>query len=313
MNWIRILAIFIATSTLFLSLFKPVAAGKLEDMQSLQYSYGNIIEFSKKDFRKYVLTDQREYDVVIYYTLSQRCEHCVSTEQELREAAYSYLQAGKHQVSETNPRPIFFAKIEYNKNTEEYFRISEYQSVPILSVSTPEMGKEYVDTKMMLYPKNLEWRISGQDFVDAGKILEHLNKVTNNEVELKFTLGRILMGNVLIFSVLGILFFFKDQIGDIIQQRLIWMFGTAAIYIMCIGGTAFNMIHRVPTFRYGHDQSGNVVVEEYFQRNQRSQYAGEGYMVSMLMFLIGSSMVGFTYIGRLENGFRKEAVCLGVI
>lgn len=48
------------------------------------------------------------------------------------------------------------------------------------------------------------------------------------------------------------------------------------------------MIHQVPTFRYGYDSSGSVVVEEYIQKNQRSQYSGEGYMISMLMMTIGA-------------------------
>jgi len=34
---------------------------------------------------------------------------------------------------------------------------------------------------------------------------------------------------------------------------------------MCIGGTAYNMIHGVPNFRYAKDEaSGNYYIDEYF-------------------------------------------------
>lgn len=66
----------------------------------------------------------------------------------------------------------------------------------------------------------------------------------------------------------------------------------------------------MPTFKYTQDGAGNLVVEEFFQRNQRGQYAGEGYICSVLMFLIASAMVAFTRVNTMENGIKKEGIAL---
>lgn len=297
---------------LFMSFIKPVAASKITELQDLQ-SKENIISFTKSQYTKYVLESTGDYDIVMYYTLSTRCEHCEDTYSELYQVANSYISAGKHTPTDKSEKPVFFAKLEFNKMNEDLFRLSEFTSVPILTLATDELSKFYLAQGFAKYDKHFEWRMNPQDFVDAGKILEHINKLTNHSVELRYTLNRVLLGNGLILGLVAIVFFFKDHLAALLRIRIIWVIGTAIIFIMCIGGTAFNMIHRVPTFKYGHDQSGNMVVEEYFQRNQRSQYQGEGYMASMLMILIGGTMVGFVYMSKMQDSLKKEAICMTLI
>ena len=73
------------------------------------------------------------------------------------------------------------------------------------------------------------------------------------------------------------------------------------------------MIHSPPTFKYKYDQSGSLSVEEYFRRDQRSQYYGEGYLTSMLMLTIGVIFILFTLLNQfgIKDSMRKEAI--GVI
>lgn len=295
MGYVKTIALVIAVLTFFLSMIEPVAAKdqKTKDMEELQES-NLIIELNRNDFIKYVLSQNKEYDVLVYYTLSQNCDHCVDIEKELQQVSYSYIKSNKHLLEHTQ-RPIFFVKIEYNQANSEIFAASGFQSVPIICLANEKLAKKYAKNGDAKYDSKYEWKMSTQDFHDAGKLLEHVNKVTHSDVELKYTLYRIMMGNILIFGIAGVLFFFKDYLGGLLRNKTIWMVGTAIIYIQCIGGIAFNMIHKVPTFKYGHDSTGGMVVEEYFQRNQRSQYAGEGYMASLLMFTIGALMVGYVY------------------
>lgn len=233
MGLISKLAILVAIATLLFSLIKPVAADSknFQDLQSRMASE-LIIEFSKSDFIKYVMTESREYDVLIYYTLTSKCTHCVTIEDELKEVAYSYVQSKKH-LSEGNPnRPVIFAKMEYNADNAEIFAASDYTSVPILALAKPSIVKKFISDKIIEYPDSLEWKISSQDFFDAGKLLEHINKITNSDVELKYTFYRIMMGNILIFGVLAVLFFFKDHIAEVLQLRIVWIVGTVIIYIL---------------------------------------------------------------------------------
>jgi len=234
-------------------------------------------------------------------------------EEELNEAAYSYIQANKHNPEDKDAVPVIFAKLEFNADHEILFRHCGFTSVPILALAKPELAKTFAETGESKYPKELEWKLSTQDFFDAGKILEHINKITHNNVELKYTFMRIMMGNLLILTILGVLFFFKDTLGQLLQHKIVWMIISVVVFVMCIGGTAFNMIHKVPTFRYAYDQSGNMYVEEYIQRNQRSQYAGEGYMIAMLMLSIGTLMVAFTFVGHIKSAMRKEISCIIII
>jgi hypothetical protein len=314
MGYIKIVALVVAFLAMFLSLFKPVvAASKLEELQELQKK-DSLIEFGKEEFKKYVAEDQvYDYDMIIYYTLSKKWDHCVQIEEELKQVAYSYVQSGKCTKSEENPRPIFFSKIEYGEETGEFFVSSDFNSVPILALLSPETKNKLRVSFKLEYPEKHLWKISTQDFFDAGKILEHVNKITHNNIELKYTLYRIMAGNIIIFGAIGVLFFFRDYIGLILQNKIVWMIGTSIIFIQCVGGIAFNMIHKVPTFRYAQDENGEVYIEEYFQRSQRSQYSGEGYMASMLMFSIGALMVLYAYVNRIKNTFTREVVWLVLI
>lgn len=313
MGYVQTIAIIVAILTLFFSIIEPVAgASKLEELITRQES-NLIIDLNKQDFIKYVLEEHKDYDLIVYYTLSANCEHCVLIEGELEQVSNSYIKAGKHRTENNNRIPVFFVKFEYNQQHQDIFMASEFQSVPILTLATNKLAKQYQEKKKAVYSSKHEWKISSQDFHDAGKLLEHVNKITNLEVELKYTFYRIMAGNTLIFGACAVLFFFKDKISTLLQNKIVWIIGTAIIYVQCIGGVAFNLIHRVPTFKYGSDGSGGMIIEEYFQRNQRSQYAGEGFMASSLMLLIGSLMIVFLYLNRVKDGFKREVLCMVVI
>jgi len=300
------------------SLFEPVDAKKpkidrIKELQKLQENE-LLIELDKETFTRYIIEpSKRDYDVFIYYTLSKKCEHCVSIEGELKEVAYSYIQSDKHKPSDGS-RPIFFAKVEYNdEKTGMFFAASDFSSVPILGFANSELKNEYYLNYHLTYIDKYLWKFSSQDFNDAGKLLEHVNKLSGENVEQKYTMYRIMAGNALIFSVIGVLFFFKDNIGSLLQNKYVWIVGTSLIFIQCVGGIAFNMIHKVPTFKYAQDSNGEVYIEEYFQKSQRSQYSGEGYMISMLMFTIGALMVVYTYVNRIKSQVKREVICLALI
>ena len=43
----------------------------------------------------------------------------------------------------------------------------------------------------------------------------------------------------------------------------------------------------MPWFKFERNEFGNIVIAEYFMRGQRGQWAGEGYIISILVTLIG--------------------------
>jgi hypothetical protein len=54
------------------------------------------------------------------------------------------------------------------------------------------------------------------------------------------------------------------------------------VYFICTGGIVYTILHKVPWFKMGRSKDGGIEVEEYFQRNQRNQWAGEGYICSSI-------------------------------
>ena len=107
-----------------------------------------------------------------------------------------------------------------------------FPSVPILALVQPSLVKSFRDNRAIIYPSKLEWKISSMDFYNAGKIMEHVNKITNSNVELKYTLSRVMIGNVLILCIAVGLFLLKDIIAMVIQNKTVWMIGTFIIFVM---------------------------------------------------------------------------------
>lgn len=75
-----------------------------------------------------------------------------------------------------------------------------------------------------------------------------------------------MLGNILILAFASVAWFGRNLALQLLKIKQLWYFGTALVFIMCIGGTAYNMIHGVPNFRYAKDEaSGNYYIDEYFQ------------------------------------------------
>jgi hypothetical protein len=74
------------------------------------------------------------------------------------------------------------------------------ERVPGLGHSKPSMGSSVEARK---FKKEEFWSVGNDDNVEAPKTLENLNRLMNKDVELKYTLYRILIGNFLIIGVLA--------------------------------------------------------------------------------------------------------------
>mmetsp|Transcript_8624 Transcript_8624/g.9804 ORF Transcript_8624/g.9804 Transcript_8624/m.9804 type:complete len:362 (-) Transcript_8624:34-1119(-) len=313
-GYVRFIAIAITALAIFFSFIQPVQAAtkRLTELQTLQES-SYMMEFSWKQFKRYVIENPGDYQIVMYYTLSDRCEHCVTFEGELTEVAYSYYKASRHLVKEDNKIPTFFAKIEYTQGNQQAFQLSSMQSVPVLTLATKSLSETYVKTNTLKYSDKLLWSLGQTDFVDAGKFIEHVNKITHNQIDIRYTFIRTLSGTALILGALGVLFLLKNKLASLIQNRVIWVIGSAIVYILCVGGIAFTLIHSMPTFKYGQDQSGSLFVEEYIQKSQRGQYAGEGYGCALVMFLTAAALIGFTKLDKMKSSLKKEVFSLTLV
>jgi thiol-disulfide isomerase/thioredoxin len=144
MGLVSIICSIVAAIVFFFSLIKPVTCkvNKVEELQKLQEA-SNLINLDKSSYTKYVLTEPRPYDIFVFYTLSNNCEHCVQMEEELNQVAYSYIQSKMHKPENYDKNPLFFAKIEFNQMNRNLFVDCDFTSVPILTLAKPSLAKRY--------------------------------------------------------------------------------------------------------------------------------------------------------------------------
>ena len=69
------------------------------------------------------------------------------------------------------------------------------------------------------------------------------------------------------------------------------------IYIICIGGIVYNIIHGTPFAKF--DRNGSI--KELIHSGQRSQYVGEGLLMSSLFVFSGTLMMAFTWINKIKG------------
>ena len=146
--------------------------------------------------------------------------------------------------------------------------------------------------------------VGNDDTVEALKSLENINKILGKNVPynppIDFT--KTFLNNIIIIGLALGAFLMRNFVLQIVQQKPLWYVGTGLIFILCIGGTAYNMIHGVPNFKYARDDStGQVYVDEYFQRQMRGQWAGEGYLAAMLILIAGIGFILTYYIDLPET------------
>ena len=84
---------------------------------------------------------------------------------------------------------------------------------------------------------------------------------------------------------------------------------------MCTGGLVYSMINQTPWFKFEKNEFGSVVITEYFMRGRRGQWAGEGYLVSVLVTIIGLT---YLYMNNVEHMIKTKTeirmavlICLG--
>lgn len=186
---------------------------------------------------------------------------CEQLYPELEQVSYSYSQAGWNNPQENGDLPVFFVSYEFKQERQETFKSLGINRVPAIGFSQPShakiSNKEFKESEM--------WMVGHDENVEAPKTLENLNKIMNKDVQLKYTLNRILMGNLIIFGLAAVAWFSRNFVLEIIHIKPLWYIGAAIVFVMCIGGTAYNMIHGVPSFKYARDEaSGQTYIEEYF-------------------------------------------------
>lgn len=145
--------------------------------------------------------------------------------------------------------------------------------------------------------------------------LDFINRRLSQDVKLKLPFLTVLFKNLILFSILALLIGMVIVIRPILIERTVW-FGLAILgYIVCTSGFIYSELHNMPMFRFDKDQYGSMSISEYFMRSQRSQYAGEGYITSLIAFFTSMCFLLFLKSDELllVTGNTRKVVLLVVM
>jgi len=247
--------------------------------------------------RELVLENPRPYNVVTYYTVHTGCDDCKKVQGEFVGVSYSY-----DKVESKLDTPTFFGVLYYTSDPKvrEVFHEHNFKTVPYLGTSVSQTKRE---TTEGFYRDQDIWLIKRDDAHDTQTLLNFVNKRLNRDVPIKFPFYVVLLRNLMLFTVLATLIVVFVKIRPFLIEPWLWVSIAWVTYVICLSGVVFTMLHNMPVFRFDQDQFGKMFVKEYFMRSQRSQYAGEGYIVSVLSVCIG---FGFLFLSKVDLLFKND-------
>lgn len=274
-------------------------------------SESTVIHFTVTSFKEYLLKHPRPYDVVMLFTLKLNCNFCDTIKGEFYTVAESYYSQKAYNPDLANKkRAVFFGILHYSEEAKDIFKMLKLPAQTTIMYTTPhnilvnDLNEPYIkyDEEHIIPYKER------RDYASAHKIIEFVNAKSKRSIELK--------KNPILFSFyflvfLSILYFgayLYKNFKFVLLSPYLWVFGSLAIFIVCIGGIVYNIIHGAPFAKF--DKMGNIV--EFIHTGQRSQYVGEGLLLSGLFVLIGTLMFLMTCVNRIP-GYWNHKICFILI
>lgn len=160
-------------------------------------SKDNVIEFSPKDYLKYVIQNPRPYDVVMIFNVKNNCPHCEDVQNEYAQTVYSFVQERGINKNFEKEKKIFFGVLyfEQNQDNQDIFVGHAFNTVPYLTVSSMDMKR--APRLESFYPEEDKWLISGAEVYDARMQITFVNNHLSTDVQIKYTFGTILFNNIM--------------------------------------------------------------------------------------------------------------------
>ena len=273
--------------------------------------YG-VVNLNGQNFNDFVMKHPRPYDVVILFTLKMRCTLCEQVRNEFEQVSDSFVNMdGFKPDMAAHKRAVFFVIVYYSDETTPILKKLKLPATTSILYTTPY--NILVDDNNEPYIKyDEDFVIAYKDRSDnvmAHKILEFVNAKSGRKFELK---KNPLVFILYFFCFLGVLFLgyilFKNFKGFFLSP-ILWHVGSCVVYIICIGGIVYNMIHGAPFAKF--DREGHVI--EWIHTGQRSQYVGEGVFMSSLFVVIGTLFASLSWVPRIHNEWNIRIVAIVLI
>lgn len=274
-------------------------------------SQEGLIYFTPASYQEYIMKHPRPYELIMLYTLKSNCIMCdrLTTEFKLVSESYYESKAYKPDIS-NKKRAVFFGILHYSEDSKSIIRKLRLPSQTVIMQTSPHniVVNELNEAFIKYDEDNTISYKDKRDQISAHKIIEFVNAKVGRTVYLKKSFFTFLTYFTIFIIVLYGGFFIYSKYKFILTSPLLWLIGSLIIFIVCIGGIVYNIIHGAPFAKF--DKHGNIV--EYIHSGQRSQYAGEGIIVSSLFVLIGTLLFLTTCISKIPGYLRHKFIFIGI-
>jgi hypothetical protein len=196
-------------------------------------------------------------------------------------------------------RAVFFAVLYYSEETMPIFKSLKFPSMTNILYTTPHniqfnnLGEPYIE-----YDEDYVISYNERsDKIYALKMMEFANAKSQRKFPLKKNPIEFLIYFLLFVGLIFFGFSFYRNCKPILLSPILWVAGSMFILIVCMGGIVYNVLHGTPFAKY--DRDGNIV--EFIHTGQRSQYAGEGVLMSSLFVLGGTILYSFVWLNRIQG------------
>ena len=141
-------------------------------------------------------------------------------------------------------------------------------------------------------------------------MMEFANAKSQRKFPLKKDPIEFLTYFILFVGCIFIGFSLYKNFKEVLLSPPLWLIASMLVFIICIGGIVYNILHGTPFAKY--DRDGNIV--EFIHTGQRSQYIGEGILMSSLFVFGGTIFYAFNWINYLIKGYWNHKIfALGLI
>ena len=265
-----------------------------------------LIELNGEMYKEYVMSHPRPYDIIILYTLKRKCNLCERVLNEFIQVSDSFRDANGFKPDMiSRKRAVFFAVLYYSEDTMSIFKSLKFPSMTNILYTSPQniqfnnLGEPYI-----VYDEDYVISYNERsDKIYALKMMEFANAKSQRKFPLKKNPIEFLVYFLLFVGFIFFCFSVYQNCKPILLSPILWVSGSNLILIICMGGIVYNVLHGTPFAKY--DRDGNIV--EFIHTEQRSQYAGEGVLLSTLFVVGGTMLYSFNWLNSIR-GYRQHKI-----
>ena len=105
------------------------------------------------------------------------------------------------------------------------------------------------------------WYFSSSSGIDDNRMLEYINKRTQQKVILKRGFFEVLISSIAPLLLLGCLALAVIKFRWILMKPMSWFIISCVVFLICCGGVVHNVLHKVPFAGVSKSASGALEYE----------------------------------------------------